>query len=119
MEGLLHIRYIIGLCMPVVDSLISYILLITLDNSSKTTKGYTMLVKHRSALGSSLRYFQRYKPDLLARSMGELATYYGEGKFRPIISRRLPLEQGVEALRLLTDRQAFGKVVVDVAPDVI
>ena len=34
-----------------------------------------------------------------------------------MISHRLPLSQGVEALRLLTERRAFGKVVVDVAPE--
>ncbi len=77
-----------------------------------------LLVKHRSAMGSSLRYFQARRPDLLARSMEELADYFGKGTLRPIISHRLPLEQGVEALRLLTERRAIGKVVVDVAPEV-
>ncbi len=76
-----------------------------------------LLVKHRSSLGSSLRYFQGHRPDLLARSMAELADYYAKGHLRPMISHRLPLDQGVEALRLLTERRAFGKVVVEVAPD--
>jgi hypothetical protein len=31
---------------------------------------------------------------------------------RPLISHRLPLERSVEAIRLLTDRTAHGKVVV-------
>ena len=76
-----------------------------------------LLVKHRAALGSSLRYFQGHRPDLLARSMAELAEFYAQGRLRPMISHRLPLEQGVEALRLLTERRAFGKVVVEVAPE--
>ncbi|MBM3489888.1 MAG: NADPH:quinone oxidoreductase family protein [Alphaproteobacteria bacterium] len=76
-----------------------------------------LLVKHRSAMGSSLRYFRWHRPDLLRRSMEELAAHYRAGKLRPLISHRLPLEQGVEALRLLTRRQAFGKVVVDVRPE--
>jgi NADPH2:quinone reductase len=76
-----------------------------------------LLVKHRSALGSSLRYFQWHRPELLERSMEDLAQFYAKGFLQPMISRRLPLERGVEALRLLTERRAFGKVVVDVAPD--
>jgi len=73
-----------------------------------------LLVKHRSAVGSSLRYFRWHRPDLLKRSMADLATFYESGQLRPIISHRLPLEQGIEALALLTGRKAFGKVVVTV-----
>ena len=76
-----------------------------------------LLVKHRSAMGSSLRYFQARRPDLLTRSMAELVEYYARGALHPIITHRLPLEQGVEALRLLTERRAMGKVVVDVVPE--
>jgi NADPH2:quinone reductase len=72
-----------------------------------------LLVKHRAALGSSLRYFRWHAPDKLARSVDELFRWYGEGKLRPCITHRLPLEQGVEAIRLLTDRRAHGKVVVE------
>jgi NADPH2:quinone reductase len=72
-----------------------------------------LLVKHRAALGSSLRYFRWHAPDKLTRSVDELFRWYGEGKLRPCITHRLPLEQGVEAIRLLTDRRAHGKVVVE------
>ena len=71
-----------------------------------------LLVKHRSALGSSLRYFRWHAPDKLQRSVEELLHWYGEGRLRPLISHRLPLERSVEAIRLLTDRTAHGKVVV-------
>ena len=76
-----------------------------------------LLVKHRSAVGSSLRYFQSRRPDLLVQSMTELAAAYGKGAFNPVISHRMPLERGVDALRLLTDRKAVGKVVVEVVPE--
>ncbi len=75
-----------------------------------------LLVKHRAALGSSLRYFRWYAPDKLKRSVEELLRWYGEGKLKPLITHRFPLERSVEALRLLTDRQAFGKVVVELEP---
>ena len=75
-----------------------------------------LLVKHRAALGSSLRYFRWHAPDKLFRSVEELVRWYGEGKLRPLVTHRLPLEQSVEAIRLLTDRKAHGKVVVLLEP---
>jgi NADPH2:quinone reductase len=72
-----------------------------------------LLVKHRAALGSSLRYFRWHAPDKLRRSMNELLQWYSEGKLKPCITHRLPPEDSVAALRLLTDRQAFGKIVVE------
>ena len=71
-----------------------------------------LLVKHRAALGSSLRYFRWHAPDKLRRSVEELVQWHGQGKLRPLVTHRLPLERSVEAIRLLTDRKAHGKVVV-------
>ena len=71
-----------------------------------------LLVKHRAAIGSSLRYFRWHAPDKLRRSVDELLQWYAEGKVRPYVSHRLPLERSVEAIRLLTDRKAHGKIVV-------
>ncbi len=76
-----------------------------------------LLVKHRSAVGSSLRYFRWHRPDLLQRSVADLAGFHAAGHLRPMISHRLPLERGVEALTLLIERRAIGKVVVEVAPE--
>ena len=71
-----------------------------------------LLVKNRSAMGSSLRYFRWHAPDKLRASAEELVRWYGEGRLVPCITHRLPLERGAEAIRLLTDRRAHGKVVV-------
>jgi NADPH:quinone reductase len=71
-----------------------------------------LLVKNRSALGCSLRYYRNYAPDKLRRSVEALLAWYGEGRLKPCISHRLPLERSVEAIRLLTDRKAHGKIVV-------
>jgi NADPH2:quinone reductase len=71
-----------------------------------------LLVKHRAALGSSLRYFRWHAPDKLARSVEELLRWYGEGKLRPLVTDRLPLEQAAAGIRRLTDRKAHGKLVV-------
>jgi NADPH2:quinone reductase len=71
-----------------------------------------LLVKHRAALGSSLRYFRWHAPDKLRRSVEALVDWYHAGKVRPLVSHRLPLARSVEAITLLTDRKAHGKVVV-------
>jgi NADPH:quinone reductase len=71
-----------------------------------------LLVKHRAALGSSLRYFRWHAPDKLKISVDELLQWHREGKLRPLVSDRLPLERSVEAIRRLTDRKAHGKLVV-------
>jgi NADPH2:quinone reductase len=71
-----------------------------------------LLVKHRAALGSSLRYFRWHAPDKLRRSVEALVDWYGSAKLRPLVSHRLPLGRSVEAIKLLTDRKAHGKIVV-------
>src|SRR5262250_1830181 len=71
-----------------------------------------LLVKNRSALGCSLRYYRWHAPDKVRRSVGALLAWYREGKLKPCISHRLPLENTVEAIGLLTSRRAHGKVVV-------
>jgi NADPH:quinone reductase len=71
-----------------------------------------LLVKNRAALGCSLRYYRNQAPDKLRRSVDALLGWYAEGKLKPLVSHRLPLERSVEAIKLLTDRKALGKVVV-------
>ena len=78
--------------------------------------GNRLLVKHRAALGSSLHYFRWHAPDKLRRSVEELTQWYAAGILKPYITHRLPLEQSVEAIRLLLDRKAYGKVVVLTEP---
>ncbi len=71
-----------------------------------------LLVKNRAALGCALRHFRWHARDKLERSVEELTRWYEAGILRPLVTHRLPLERSVEALRMLTDRQAYGKVVV-------
>jgi NADPH2:quinone reductase len=71
-----------------------------------------LLVKNRAAHGSSLRHFRWNQPEKLAKSVEELFGWYEEGKLHPLVTHRLPLEKTVEAIRLLTDRKAHGKVIV-------
>jgi alcohol dehydrogenase len=36
-----------------------------------------------------------------------------DGKIKPVIDKVLPLDQAIEGLRLLRDREVIGKVVVE------
>ena len=71
-----------------------------------------LLVKNRAALGSSLRYFRWQAYTKLETSVAALLGWYGEGRLRPLITHDLPLARGVEAIKLLTERAAFGRVLV-------
>src|SRR5216117_592851 len=59
-----------------------------------------LLVKHRAALGSSLRYFRWHASDKLRRSVEELLGWYAKGTLKPLVTHRLPLERGAEAIRV-------------------
>lgn len=71
-----------------------------------------LLVKNRSALGCSLRYYRWHEPDKLRRSVEELMQWYENGKLQPCVTHTMPLAQSVDAIRLLTERKAHGKVVI-------
>lgn len=73
-----------------------------------------LLVKHRAALGSSLRFFRFNAPDKLRKSVDELVDWYVSGKLRPLVTASFPLERAPDAIRSLTERRATGKVVVTV-----
>jgi NADPH2:quinone reductase len=50
----------------------------------------------------------------LERSVSELLAWHAAGKLRPLVTEKLPLERGPEAIALLTERKAFGRVLVEV-----
>lgn len=47
-------------------------------------------------------------------SVAELLKMYDEGKIKPFVSERFPLERAADAIRRLASRKAMGKVVVTV-----
>jgi NADPH2:quinone reductase len=48
------------------------------------------------------------------KNFDELLQWYGEGKLKPHISMRFPLEKGADAMDALLSRKATGKVVLTV-----
>ncbi len=57
----------------------------------------------------------RRDPAEHAQNMKDLFAMYADGKIKPRISARFPLEQAPEALKLMDERKAMGKVVLTVA----
>ena len=42
-----------------------------------------------------------------------LLAMTADGRLQPVIDRRMPLEEGAEAMRLLEERAFFGKIVIE------
>ena len=72
------------------------------------------LVKNFSVVGLYWGRYAQKDPAVLLHSMRQLLAWYGEGKLRPHISQVLPLAQGGEALQILMERRAQGKVVLQI-----
>ena len=54
------------------------------------------------------------QPSILASGLKELSTWFAEGRLKPHISARYPLEQAAQAIQDMMDRKAIGKLVVEV-----
>lgn len=53
-----------------------------------------------------------HDPAAHALAVAELLDLYLKGRIRPVIHRRLPLEQAAQAIELLSTREVVGKIVV-------
>ena len=73
-----------------------------------------VLLKGITVRGMEIRTFAEDRPDDCARDLRELTELFATGLVRPYIGARFPLEDTAAALRLVADRQAVGKVVIDV-----
>lgn len=71
-----------------------------------------LLIKSASAIGVRVGEAGRRDPRLREAVPAGLLKLAAEGRVRPHISHRLPLERWAEAMQLLTDRKAIGRVVL-------
>jgi NADPH2:quinone reductase len=70
------------------------------------------LVKNVDVMGFYWGSYQAHRPGLLRSSVGQVFRWFEEGKLHPHVSNRFPLESAAEALGMLRDRKATGKVVI-------
>jgi NADPH:quinone reductase len=73
------------------------------------------LLKGCSIVGVFYGQFSRMEPQLYAQLRAQLVGWMADGRVRPAITARYPLEQAAEALRLVADRKAVGKIVLTTA----
>lgn len=71
-----------------------------------------LLIKGASAVGVRLGGLNDYQPDVAAQNIAALVKLAEAGKLNPLVSKTLPLESAREALQMLIDRSAIGKVVL-------
>jgi NADPH:quinone reductase len=69
-----------------------------------------LLIKGASVLGVRAGEAVRRNPELGVVRIRKLLEWAEAGKIRPHISQRLPLEDFAQAMRLLIDRKAIGRV---------
>ncbi|MBW6416643.1 NADPH:quinone oxidoreductase family protein [Celeribacter sp. PS-C1] len=72
-----------------------------------------MLVKNITAIGFYWGSYLSFNPAPLRASLAQLFDWAAEGRIKPHISHRLPLERFDEGLELLRSRKATGKVVLE------
>jgi NADPH2:quinone reductase len=56
--------------------------------------------------------FARREPERFLARVGQLGTWYREGRLKPHVSATLPLERAAEALALMASRKVAGKLVL-------
>lgn len=71
-----------------------------------------LLVKNISLLGFYWGGYMAFAPQVLRQSLADLFKLYSEGRLKPHVSARFPLDQAADALALLKSRKSTGKVVV-------
>jgi len=71
-----------------------------------------LLVKNCAVLGLFWGNYRFNNPRRLGESLMELLGMYAQGRLKPHVGASLPLDRVAEAMALLTDRKATGKVVL-------
>lgn len=75
------------------------------------------LLKNYSVVGVFVGAWMERCPEEAARASETIMAWVGEGKLRPQVDRVLPLQQAGEAMGLVANRSAMGRVVLQVRPE--
>jgi NADPH2:quinone reductase len=70
------------------------------------------LLKGASIVGVFWGDFARREPKAHEQALAELARWYAEGKVKPVIDRRLPMPELMQAYELIGSRKVRGKLVM-------
>jgi NADPH:quinone reductase len=75
------------------------------------------LLKNYSVVGVFVGAWMERCPDDAARATEAIMAWVGEGKLRPRVDRVLPLQRAGEAMSLVANRSAMGRIVLQVRQD--
>jgi NADPH2:quinone reductase len=76
-----------------------------------------LLLRNTEVVGAGWGGYVMSKPHMNGEIAAALDPMIAAGTVRPIVGRRFPLARGAEAMRVIDERQATGKVVLDVPGD--
>jgi len=74
-----------------------------------------VLFRNIDVVGAAWGAFLERRPELRAATHAELVRMADAGQVAPLVGAELPLERAADALRLIAERRAVGKVVLTVA----
>jgi NADPH:quinone reductase len=74
-----------------------------------------LLLRNTEVVGAGWGAYVLGKPDLVREVGAELDTMMAAGTVRPVVGARFPLTAAADAMRLIDERGATGKVVLDVS----
>jgi NADPH2:quinone reductase len=74
-----------------------------------------LLLNNVEVVGAGWGAYAMSRPELVRETAAELHRLADEGFVAPIVSERFPLERAAEALKLIDERRATGKVVLELA----
>jgi NADPH2:quinone reductase len=73
-----------------------------------------ILLKSISIVGVAYGASARLDPAANAENFEQLFAWYDAGLLHPVVGHHFPLEEGAEALRVVSNRGALGKVIIDI-----
>ena len=76
-----------------------------------------LLLRNTEVVGAGWGAYAMAKPQLNGEIQAALDRMIADGVVRPVVGARLPLERGAEAMRLIDERAATGKVVLEISSD--
>jgi NADPH2:quinone reductase len=71
-----------------------------------------LLLREAEAIGIFLGAFTKRNPEQHTRNLTQLMAWFAEGKLRPHIGGRFPLDRARDALAEVMERRAHGKIVL-------
>jgi len=76
-----------------------------------------LLVKDISALGFSFGKVRAGSPELMREALNQIIELWKAGQINPLVSNVFPLSDAKSALKIISDRQAKGKIALRVSED--